>query len=109
MAPHAGRGGWTWYTGAAGWMYRAGIEGILGLRREGDQLSVRPRLPSAWPGFSATVTFGGASSTIRVERVLIGNGESTRATLDGADLNNGEDCVLVPLDGAPHALMVFVA
>ena len=42
VAPHVGRGGWTWYTGAAGWMYRAGIEGILGIRREGSFLVDRP-------------------------------------------------------------------
>ena len=47
VAPHVGRGGWTWYTGSAGWMYRAGIEGILGIRREGGFLVIAPSLPAA--------------------------------------------------------------
>ena len=47
--PHVGRGGWTWYTGSAGWMYRAGVESILGFRRRGDRLVVDPCLPRAWP------------------------------------------------------------
>ncbi len=48
-----GRGGWTWYTGSAGWLYRAAVEGILGLRRQGNRLFVRPALPSEWTGFEA--------------------------------------------------------
>src|SRR5512134_427222 len=50
-APHTGRGGWTWYTGSAGWMYRLAVESLLGLRREGDQLRLVPCLPASWPGF----------------------------------------------------------
>jgi len=42
VTPHVGRGGWTWYTGSAGWMYRAGVEGILGIRKEGAFLVVAP-------------------------------------------------------------------
>ena len=45
-----GRGGWTWYTGSAGWMYRAAVESILGIRKEGNRLSVKPVLPSHWEG-----------------------------------------------------------
>jgi cellobiose phosphorylase len=66
VAPHAGRGGWTWYTGSAGWMYRAGIEGILGIRREGDVLVIEPCIPSQWPGFSARVEVEGTSWDISV-------------------------------------------
>ena len=47
--PHAGRGGWTWYTGSAGWMYRAGVEWILGFRLRGAVLHVDPCIPRAWP------------------------------------------------------------
>ncbi len=46
---HAGRGGWTWYTGSAGWMYRAGLESILGLRRRGSTFEIDPCIPSSWP------------------------------------------------------------
>ena len=50
-APHAGRGGWSWYTGAAAWMYRAGLESMLGLRRRGDTFSMDPCIPSSWPEY----------------------------------------------------------
>ncbi|MCF3640697.1 protein ndvB [Rhizobium sp. TRM95111] len=63
-----GRGGWTWYTGSAGWLYRAAVEGILGIRREGNRLFVTPRLPSAWPGFSATLTIDGKTLKVSVYR-----------------------------------------
>ena len=49
-APHTGRGGWTWYTGSAGWMYRLLLESLVGLKLDGDKLTIRPRLPNAWPG-----------------------------------------------------------
>ncbi|MEJ1095566.1 MULTISPECIES: glucoamylase family protein [unclassified Pseudoxanthomonas] len=48
VAPHTGRGGWTWYTGSAGWMYRLLVESLLGLRREGDILHLKPCLPAEW-------------------------------------------------------------
>jgi len=52
-APHVGRGGWTWYTGSAGWMFRVTLESLLGLRVEnGDLLVLDPRIPNDWPGFS---------------------------------------------------------
>ena len=63
-----GRGGWTWYTGSAGWLYRAAVEGILGIRRRGDRLIVDPVLPSGWDGFSAMLDLPEGSFDIRVER-----------------------------------------
>jgi cyclic beta-1,2-glucan synthetase len=65
--PHTGRGGWTWYTGSAGWMQRAGIESILGLRLENDILHLTPCIPKAWPRFEMTVRFRTALYEIRVE------------------------------------------
>jgi cyclic beta-1,2-glucan synthetase len=62
----AGRGGWTWYTGSAGWLYRAAVEGILGIRKEGDVLHVTPVLPSGWDGYAATLKLGGRTLRIRV-------------------------------------------
>ena len=55
--PHAGRGGWSWYTGSAAWMYRAGLESMLGLRRRGATFSVDPCIPSSWPGYEITWRF----------------------------------------------------
>ncbi len=59
VAPHVGRGGWTWYTGSAGWMYRAGLEAILGVTREGNKLRVKPCIREDWRGFEVAVQFGG--------------------------------------------------
>ncbi|TIV93895.1 MAG: protein ndvB, partial [Mesorhizobium sp.] len=50
-----GRGGWTWYTGSAGWLYRAAVEGILGIERRGKQITFRPKLPGHWDGYAATL------------------------------------------------------
>ncbi len=66
--PMAGRGGWTWYTGSAGWLYRAAVEGILGILREGDRLLVRPALPDEWSGFEATLTLDGKQFHVTVAR-----------------------------------------
>ena len=64
---HAGRGGWTWYTGSAGWLQRAGVESILGLRLEGDVLRLDPCIPKTWPGFEMTVRYGSARYEIEVK------------------------------------------
>jgi cyclic beta-1,2-glucan synthetase len=56
--PHVGRGGWTWYTGSAGWLYRFGMEGILGLRPAPGGLEINPCIPRLWPGYEATVRVG---------------------------------------------------
>jgi cyclic beta-1,2-glucan synthetase len=63
-----GRGGWTWYTGSAGWLYRAAVEGILGIRRDGKNLVVNPVLPGHWDGYSATLKLAGATYRIRVAK-----------------------------------------
>ncbi|MBA4785180.1 MAG: hypothetical protein H2046_05360, partial [Rhizobiales bacterium] len=83
-----GRGGWTWYTGSAGWLYRAAVEGILGIRREGDRLLVQPVLPSEWDGFSAELTIAGV-----VYRIVVEKSETGEALVsvngDGIDLEVG--------------------
>ncbi|MCV3768740.1 GH36-type glycosyl hydrolase domain-containing protein [Rhizobium sp. TRM95796] len=63
-----GRGGWTWYTGSAGWLYRTAVEAILGIRREGDRLRITPSLPTAWPGFTAELVQEGRVFEISVFR-----------------------------------------
>ena len=65
--PHVGRGGWTWYTGSAGWMYRAGLESILGFRLRGSRLVVDPCIPRAWPGFTIAFRYHSARYDIKVE------------------------------------------
>ena len=66
--PHTGRGGWTWYTGSAAWLYRVGLEAILGFRLRGDRLHARTRASRrAWPGFEITYRHGSATYHIVVE------------------------------------------
>jgi cyclic beta-1,2-glucan synthetase len=90
-SPHEGRGGWTWYTGSASWMYRAGVEGLLGLTRTGATLRLNPCFPKAWPEFSATVTFEGARITITILNPE-GTGRGIRsAQMDGEALRPGKD------------------
>lgn len=67
VEPHAGRGGWTWYTGSAGWAYRFGWESLLGLRQESGGWRVDPCIPQDWPGFEVTVREGDTEYEIRVE------------------------------------------
>ncbi|MBP7063147.1 MAG: glycosyl transferase [Ferrovibrio sp.] len=104
-APHVGRGGWTWYTGSAGWMYRAGIEGILGIRREGDSLIVAPCLPQAWPGFTAVVNLASTRCSITVTASGQDRG-SMQATLDGLPLTGIAAGARIPLDGRVHELRI---
>ncbi len=108
VAPHAGRGGWTWYTGAAGWMYRAGIEGILGIRREGAALIIDPCIPAAWPGFEATLNVQGTRYDIRVDNPSRRCRDVSRAELDGAHIDCAAGHVRVPLDGGTHNLLMSI-
>ena len=66
--PHRGRGGWSWYTGAAAWSWRLAVEGILGLRQAGGVWHVAPALPRDWPGFEATLRRDGHSIALRIDR-----------------------------------------
>ena len=68
VEPRRGEGGWTWYTGSAGWFYRAATETILGITRRGSKLYLSPSLPKEWPGYEATVKFDGATYVIKVDR-----------------------------------------
>jgi cyclic beta-1,2-glucan synthetase len=104
--PHQGRGGWTWYTGSAGWMYRAAIEGILGLTRKGDKLCLNPCLPESWPEVTLTVTLGDARYTVSVlNPEASGTGIKT-ATLEGTELHPGPEGLELPLRNGNHHLIV---
>ena len=106
VPPHVGRGGWTWYTGSAGWMYRAGIEGILGIRREGAFLVVDPCIPASWPGFEATVNVDSAHFDIRVENPSHNCRGILHATLDGQQIQGSKGAVRVPLGAGDHKLVL---
>jgi len=65
--PHVGRGGWTWYSGSAGWLHRAGLESILGFRVRGSTLCIDPCIPRNWPGYSIRFSYHSATYDITVE------------------------------------------
>ena len=72
MAPHVGRGGWTWYTGSAGWMYRLLTESLLGLHREGEQLLLRPCIPADWDEYKLQYRYGESMYLITITQVDAG-------------------------------------
>ena len=100
---HLGRGGWTWYTGSASWMYRVGLETILGFTRHGETLTFEPCLPQAWREFSMEYRYGSALYAIRVVRKGPG-GEVRRVTSDGRERN--DRAILLVDDGQRHDVIV---
>jgi cyclic beta-1,2-glucan synthetase len=107
-APHVGRGGWTWYTGSAGWMYRAGVEGLLGLTRAGNILCLNPCIPKAWPEVTATVTLGDAQYTITIRNPDgIGHGIAS-AVLDNTAVTPGEHGLAILIGNGSHQLTVVM-
>jgi cyclic beta-1,2-glucan synthetase len=105
-AAHAGRAGWTWYTGSAGWMYRAGLESILGLRRRGATFEIDPCIPAAWPAYSIAWRLGATRYRIDVVNPERRSRGVAQAVLDGAPV----DPHAVPLwdDGGQHELKVVL-
>ncbi|MHB8912323.1 MAG: GH36-type glycosyl hydrolase domain-containing protein, partial [Lysobacter sp.] len=83
VAPHVGRGGWTWYTGSAGWMYRLIVESLLGVRREGDRLHLSPCLPADWPGFTLCYRYRDTVYRIHVQHADAGG--PSRLSIDGIE------------------------
>jgi cellobiose phosphorylase len=72
LAPHTGRGGWSWYTGSAGWMYRLVVESLLGVTRESDCLRFTPCLPADWTEFRMRYRYGETMYDIAVRQTLVG-------------------------------------
>jgi cyclic beta-1,2-glucan synthetase len=105
VPPHVGRGGWTWYTGSAGWMYRAGMEAILGLRQQAGCLLLAPCIPKAWPRFEIVFKYRSTSYEIVVVNPNGVCSGIVAACLDGVSL---EDATRVMLqdDGAQHHLQI---
>jgi cyclic beta-1,2-glucan synthetase len=103
---HVGRGGWTWYSGSAGWMQRAGIESILGLRLQGDMLHLDPCIPKSWPRFEMTVRFRSARYEIAVENPGGAGRGIGSAELDNAMIETRPLRVPLVDDGRTHWLRV---
>jgi len=110
VTPHVGRGGWTWYTGAAGWMYRAGVEMILGIQREAEFLRIKPCIPADWPGFSATVKIEESLYEIQVQHTNLD--QALKAVLNGVELNatlaQDKKGVKVGLNKGSHTLTLYL-
>ena len=103
---HVGRGGWTWYTGSAAWMYRAGLESILGIQVRGERLHLAPCIPDSWPGYEVTLKRGRSMYTVAVtnpEGVQTG---IVALTLDGVVLNPVAGDVPWVDDGKAHRVQV---
>ena len=79
-ADRTGRGGWTWYTGSAGWLYRTAVEAILGIRREGNRIVIDPVLPTEWPGYEAGLLVDGVHYKVEVKR---GRGRAFKLVVNG--------------------------
>ncbi|MGZ8899830.1 MAG: GH36-type glycosyl hydrolase domain-containing protein, partial [Limisphaerales bacterium] len=84
VAPHTGRGGWTWYTGSAGWMYRLLVETLLGVKLEGEQLRLTPHFPASWTTYKIHYRYRHTVYHITLTRVAEGSGNTF--TLDGQPL-----------------------
>jgi cyclic beta-1,2-glucan synthetase len=101
---HLGRGGWTWYTGSASWMYRVGLEEILGFRKVGNSLRVEPCVPTAWNAYELSYRFGQATYEIEVRDPAGVQHGSAEVTVDGTPVPDGT----IPLvdDGQRHHVVV---
>jgi cyclic beta-1,2-glucan synthetase len=99
-----GRGGWTWYTGSASWMYRVGLESILGFTRRGDRVTIVPSVPAAWPEYGITYRWGTSTYEITVRSPAAVREHGTAMSVDGVALSVPE-LVLVD-DGGTHVVVV---
>jgi cyclic beta-1,2-glucan synthetase len=105
--PHVGRGGWTWYTGSAGWMYRAGLESVLGFRLRGERLVVDPCIPHAWPRFEMVFRYRSARYDIVVENPRgVSRGVAAVET-DGVALD-GDFGIELADDGNTHRVRIVL-
>ena len=105
FAPHAGRGGWTWYTGSAGWMYQLVVESLLGLQKSGNQLRVYPLLPKTWTALKMNYRFG--TSTFSITCLEAAAGIASNVVVDG--IETAGDTLMLIDDGCTHAVVVTVA
>ena len=110
--PHAGRGGWTWYSGSAAWLYRAGLEALLGFHLQGDRLRIDPCIPAHWPGFELTYRRRGPGDVVSVYRIGVENPRRVACgvamvELDGHVLDAGAAVALAD-DGGTHVLRIVL-
>ena len=105
VAPHTGRGGWTWYTGSAGWMYRLLVESLLGLQVEGDTLRMAPCLPAAWTTFKLQYRHRETVYHITVNQTP-GGDLGRQVNVDGVDAR--DSLVHLVDDGKEHRVTMTI-
>ncbi|MEP6473914.1 MAG: glucoamylase family protein [Gemmatimonadota bacterium] len=106
--PHVGRGGWTWYTGSAGWYYRAGLEWLVGFRVQGNRLVINPCIPAAWPHVSITYRHGGGTRYDIVVENASGAGRGvSMIEVDGGPVDVAGGIPLVD-DQQPHRVRIVL-
>jgi cellobiose phosphorylase len=106
VAPHTGRGGWTWYTGSAGWMYRLIVESLLGLRLEVDKLRLEPCLPAEWREFSLRYRYRETFYDIHFVQTTGVESGVISVTVDGVD--QADKAIPLVGDRKAHAVEVMV-
>jgi cellobiose phosphorylase len=105
LSPHTGRGGWTWYTGSAGWTYRLIVESLLGLRLEVNKLRLMPCLPADWETFKVHYRYRNTVYSIAVLRTHAADGE-TSVTVDGVEQH--DKAILLVDDRHEHSVEVRI-
>lgn len=106
VPPHTGRGGWTWYTGSSGWMYRAGLEAILGFKLNAERLLIEPCIPRWWHEFEITYRRGKTTYHIKVENPLAVSRGVVSVELDGKLLKSNE--IPIEEDNKSHVVRVVL-
>lgn len=111
VGPNRGRGGWSWYTGAAGWIYRAALEHVLGVRKEGDALIISPCIPRNWPGFEVNYNHKGTAYRITVTNPAGVSRGLVEATLNGTSMpivdGTGTRLPLIAADTDQHVQLTM--
>jgi cyclic beta-1,2-glucan synthetase len=106
--PHVGRGGWTWYTGAAGWMYQAGVEGILGFRLRGESLVLDPCIPRGWGSYQMVFRYHTARYQITVENPHGAGRGIASIEVDGCPRTLDSPAIPLQDDGIAHTVRVVL-
>jgi cyclic beta-1,2-glucan synthetase len=106
MSPHSGRGGWTWYTGSAGWFFRAGLEAVLGVTREADRWRVKPAIPDTWDEVEISLMAGATRYQITVTRK---NDLTVEYPAIVREVGLGEFLIDIKDDGLVHQITLFLS
>mgnify|MGYP001070248675 CR=1 FL=1 len=112
VAPYLGRGGWTWYSGSAAWLYRAGLEAVLGFQLRGDQLRIDPCIPKHWTGFQLTYQRRGQQHAITGYVITVENPDHVCCGIKRVDLDTkaltATDAIALADDGQTHTLRIVL-